>query len=141
MTLVYWLRRQPLLGYFALTYGISWSGILAVLSFTGFNLTKLRALDTGLIFVAMLLGPSTAGLASTALMHGRLGLRELRSSLVRWRVRGRCYAVTLEMQKNMASTLTTTRRVFARAAGSVSVHHDTSDPFDTCTRIPTLEYD
>jgi hypothetical protein len=33
MTLVHSLRRQPLLGYFALAYGISWSGILVVLSF------------------------------------------------------------------------------------------------------------
>jgi hypothetical protein len=114
MTLVHSLRRQPLLGYFALAYGISWSGILVVLSFTGFNLTKLRPLDTGLIFVAMLLGPSTAGLASTALMADW-------GCAVRWRVCGRWYAVTLEMQKNMASTLTTARRVFARAAGSVSV--------------------
>ncbi len=34
MTLVAWLRRYPLLGYFALTYGISWSGIVMVLSAT-----------------------------------------------------------------------------------------------------------
>jgi hypothetical protein len=95
MTLVHWLRRQPLLGYFAVAYGISWGGILVVISFTVFNLTKLRPLDTGLIFVAMLLGSSTAGLASTALMDGRLGLRELRLSLTRWRVRGRWYAVAL----------------------------------------------
>ena len=95
MTLVNRLRRQPLFGYFAVAYGISWSGILVVLSFTGFNLTNLRPLDTGLIFIAMLLGPSIAGMASTALMDGRPGLRELRSSLVRWRVRGRWYAVAL----------------------------------------------
>jgi membrane protease YdiL (CAAX protease family) len=95
MTLVPWLRRQPLLGYFAVAYGISWGGILVALSARGFDLTHLRPLDTGLIFIAMLLGPSTAGLASTALLDGRPGLRELRASLVRWRVGGRWYAVAL----------------------------------------------
>jgi membrane protease YdiL (CAAX protease family) len=87
--------RWPLLGYFVLAYGISWSGILGVLAFTGFDLANLRPLDTGLIFVAMLLGPSTAGLAITALLDGRRGLRELVSSLARWRVSGRWYGVAL----------------------------------------------
>jgi uncharacterized protein len=95
MTLVSWLRRRPLFGYFALAYGISWSGILVVLGITGFDLTKWRTLDTGLIFIAMLLGPSTAGLAFTAMLDGRRGLRELRLSIMRWRVRGRWYAVAM----------------------------------------------
>ena len=95
MKLVHWLRRRPLLGYFAAAYGISWSGILVVLSFTDFNLAKLRPLDTGLIFVAMLLGPSIAGLECTALIDGRTGLRELQLHLIRWRVRPRWYAVAL----------------------------------------------
>lgn len=56
------------------------------MSTTGFDLVRLRSIDTGFIFVLMLLGPSTAGLASTALMDGRQGLRELRRSLMRWRV-------------------------------------------------------
>ena len=39
MTRAPWLRRHPLLGYFALTYGISWGGILVVLGSTGFAVT------------------------------------------------------------------------------------------------------
>lgn len=95
MTLEPWLRRHPLIGYFALTYGISWGGILIVLSATGFDLVELRPLDTGLIFLLMLLGPSTSGLALTALLDGRAGLRRLWSSLRRWRVGGHWYAVAL----------------------------------------------
>jgi hypothetical protein len=72
MMLVPWLRRHPLLGYFLIVYGISWTGILVVLSFSAFNLTTLRPLDTGLIFIAMLLGPSSAGLTSTAVIDGRM---------------------------------------------------------------------
>jgi len=95
MTLVPWLRRNPLLGYFAAAYGISWGGILAVMALTGFDLVQLRPMDTGFIFTLMLLGPSIAGLAMTALLDGRPGLRELRWSLLRWRVGARWYAVAL----------------------------------------------
>lgn len=95
MKLTAWLRRWPLLGYFALAYGISWGGILVVLATTGFDLVQLRPMDTGFIFVLMLLGPSTAGLAMTALLDGRPGLRSLRCNLVGWRVGGRWYAAAL----------------------------------------------
>lgn len=95
MTLVSWLRRHPLLGYFALAYGISWGGILVVLGITGFNLVELSPVATGLIFMSMILGPSTGGLVLTALLEGRVGLRRLRSSLARWRMAGRWYMVAL----------------------------------------------
>lgn len=95
MMLVRWLRRHPLLGYFTVAFGISWGGTLIVLNNTGFNLVELRSMDTGLIFVSMLLGPSMAGLALTARLEGRVGLRRLSASLTRWRVGGRWYAVAL----------------------------------------------
>ena len=95
MTLEPWLRRHPLIGYFALAYGISWGGILIVLGATCFDLVELRPLETGLIFLLMLLGPSTSGLALTALLDGRAGLHRLWSSLTRWRVGVRWYAVAL----------------------------------------------
>ena len=95
MTLTPWLRRHPLLGYFALTYGISWGGILVILASTGFDLTVLRPLDTGLIFVCMLLGPSIAGLSMTAVLDGRAGLSELRSRLLRWHLAPGWYALAL----------------------------------------------
>ena len=93
--LITFIRRHPLLSYCVLTYGISWGGILLVLGATGFNLTVLRPLDTGLIFVAMLLGPSVAGLTFTALLNGGEGLRKLRSKLLDWRIGLRWYALAL----------------------------------------------
>ena len=95
MTPVHWLRRHPLLGYFALAYGISWGGILIVLGVTGFNLVELRPVDTGLIFISMLLGPSVGAVAMTGLLEGRAGLRALGTSLARWHVGGRWYAFAL----------------------------------------------
>ncbi len=83
MMLLRWTGRHPLLGYFALTYGLSWDGILVVLGATGFDLTVLRLLDTDLIFVSMLMGPSIAGLTMTAVRDGRAGLLELMSRLLR----------------------------------------------------------
>jgi hypothetical protein len=46
LTPLSWLRRHPLLGQFALTYGTSWDGIRAVFDATRFDLTGLRPLDT-----------------------------------------------------------------------------------------------
>jgi hypothetical protein len=57
MMLVRWLRRWPLLGYFALSYAISWGGILVVLSITRFDLVQLRPMDTGFIFGTDVAGP------------------------------------------------------------------------------------
>jgi len=53
-----WPQRRPLLAFFGLTYVISWGCIALVLGVTGFDLANLRPLDTRLMFVSMLLGPS-----------------------------------------------------------------------------------
>jgi uncharacterized protein len=70
-------------------------GILIVLIATGFDLSALQPLEAGLIFVLMLLGPSTSGLTLTVLLDGRAGMRELGSRLMRWRVGAGWYAVAL----------------------------------------------
>jgi uncharacterized protein len=43
----------------------------------------------------MLAGPGVAGLALTASVHGRAGLREFRARLLRWRVGVAWYAAAL----------------------------------------------
>jgi membrane protease YdiL (CAAX protease family) len=90
-----WVQRHPLIAYFLLAYGISWGGILVVLGLTGFDLAHLRPLDTGIIFVLMLLGPSIGGLAMTARLERRDGLRQLGKRLTLWRVDRRWYAFAL----------------------------------------------
>jgi uncharacterized protein len=45
--------------------------------------------------LAMLAGPSVAGIVLTGLLYGRAGLREMLSRLLRWRVGARWYAVAL----------------------------------------------
>jgi membrane protease YdiL (CAAX protease family) len=47
------------------------------------------------MYVAMLAGPSVAGLLMISLVSGRSGLREVLARLLTWRVGGRWYAVAL----------------------------------------------
>ncbi len=63
------LRRHPLFGYFALAFGISWGGILTLLIARGLDLAALQPLDTGLMFLFMLLGPSTSGCRHCRFAH------------------------------------------------------------------------
>jgi hypothetical protein len=55
-----WLRRHPLFGYFALTFGISWGGILIVLIAMGFDFSTPKPTELGIPFGFMLLGPSVS---------------------------------------------------------------------------------
>lgn len=90
------IRTHPVLTYFAVTFAISWGGLLAVGGLNGISGTTWRA-DPRLPFLvlAMLAGPSIAGLLLTALVSGREGLREMLYRLLEWRIEARWYAVAL----------------------------------------------
>jgi uncharacterized protein len=45
--------------------------------------------------LAMLAGPSVAGILLTGLLYGRAGFRDLLTRMTRWRVGARWYAVAL----------------------------------------------
>jgi uncharacterized protein len=90
-----WLRRHPLLGYFTLTFAISWGGILMILVSRGFDLSAMQPQEAGLILAAMLLGPSVSGLICTALVDGRAGMGSLGVRLIRWQVGVHWYVVAL----------------------------------------------
>lgn len=87
---------KGLLIYFALTFAISWGAVLLTVGPAGFPGTADRfAALLPFVVLAMLGGPSVAGVLSTGLVDGRAGLRELRARLFKWRVGGRFYAVAL----------------------------------------------
>ena len=92
-------KRHPLLSYFAVAYGITWGAILIFLTSKGFQFTSLQVQDASIlfviVFVAMLLGPSIAGVVLTAALDGRDGLRKLWTRMRRWRVGLPWYAVSL----------------------------------------------
>lgn len=96
-TIKAFIKRHPLLTYFALAFAISWGGALLVIGGPSGIPGTTEQFETLLPFVvsAMLAGPSVAGVLLTGLVYGRAGLRELLSRLLRWRVGARWYAVAL----------------------------------------------
>lgn len=96
MRIIALIRRHPLVTYFALAFTLSWGGILLVVGPGNIPGTKeqFERLFPA-VYVAMLVGPSVAGLLMTALVSGRTGLKELVARLGRWRVSPRWYAAAL----------------------------------------------
>jgi membrane protease YdiL (CAAX protease family) len=90
------IRTHPLATYFVLTFGISWGGVLLVVAPHGIpGTTEQTDRLFPYVYLAMLAGPSVAGILLTGLVQGRAGLRDLLSRLLRWRVGARWYAVAL----------------------------------------------
>lgn len=88
-------KQRPIATYFGFAFAITWGGILAVVAAKGFQSDALRMADVLLMFLAMLAGPSLAGLTLTVIVDGRAGLRVLLSRMGRWRANVRWYGVAL----------------------------------------------
>jgi len=91
------IQRHAVVTYFLLAFAISWSGVLMSL---GGSAGMSAATPTGdprfvIALLAMVGRPAGAGLALTALVHGRQGLLAFVSRLAAWRVSARWYAVAL----------------------------------------------
>lgn len=95
MSIKSFIERHPLVSYFVLAYGITWGGILVYLASKGFQLAALQTQDMLIMFLMMLLGPSTSSLVLTAVLDGRNGLRALWARMTRWQVGLPLYAVAL----------------------------------------------
>jgi membrane protease YdiL (CAAX protease family) len=90
------IKRHPVLTYTALTFALSWGGVLMIAGPGGISAhSPPPERLVPLLYPAMLIGPGAAGLLLTGLVNGRNGLRELGSRLTRWRVDVRWYAVAL----------------------------------------------
>lgn len=90
------IQRHQLVSYFALAYGITWGGILVLLTSKGFRFAVMSEMQNVLVmFLFMALGPSTSGITLTVALDGRAGLRELWMRLTRWRVGARWWAIAL----------------------------------------------
>jgi len=97
MTIKAFIKSYPVLTYFALTFAISWGGILLVIGGPGGIVSTNRQFDKLLpdVILAILAGPSVSGILMSALAYGSVGLREFQSRLRRWRVGIRWYTVAL----------------------------------------------
>jgi membrane protease YdiL (CAAX protease family) len=95
-TIKAFIKNHPVLAYFVLTFAISWGGVLILGAPYGMPTASQQFEKVWpIVFIPYFLGPSTAGLLLTALVHGRAGFRELLSRMLKWRVSVRWYAVAL----------------------------------------------
>jgi membrane protease YdiL (CAAX protease family) len=90
------IKSHPVLTYYALTFAISWGGVLILGAPYGMPTTSEQfAKVWAIVFIPYFLGPSMASLLLTGLLDGREGFRGLLSRLVKWQVGIRWYAVAL----------------------------------------------
>ncbi len=88
------IKKHSVLVYFVLTLIISWGSLLLVMGIGGIlGTVTVPEERIPLLYVGMLLGPTTAGLVMTGLTRGRLGFRDLFSKLRHWRVNIRWYLI------------------------------------------------
>ena len=121
------VRTHPVLAYFALTFAISWGGVLLVIAGPA-GVSGMKAQDNSLFplaVLAMVAGPSVAGILLTALVDGKQGLRDFRSRLLKWRVGMRWYVVALVTAPLVAIVLTLTlSRFSSQFLSGLVVSHD-----------------
>jgi uncharacterized protein len=90
-------NRNAVLSYFLLAFAISWGGVVLVAGGPqGFpaNAQQIQSL-LPFIVLAMVAGPSLAGILMTMLVSGWGGLRALFSRILMWRVSAAWYATVL----------------------------------------------
>jgi membrane protease YdiL (CAAX protease family) len=97
-TIKAFIRKHPVLSFYAMVFAISWGGILLVVGLGPGGIPATKG-QVGAMMPFMLLalfaGPSVAGLLMTGLVYGREGFRDLLTRMTRWRVGARWYAVAL----------------------------------------------
>ena len=91
------IRKHAVSTYFALTFAISWGGVILAISGSAGAAGTSPGSDPRFVyaFLAMLAGPSIAGILLTFLVDRKHGLREFVSRAFRCRVAARWYAFAL----------------------------------------------
>ncbi len=87
-TVLQLLRRYPLISFFVLAYGISWTYVIVFL-------VAWPLPDTIVTNTPALLGPVVAGFVMTAVTGGKAGVRQLLRRFVIWRVGAAWYLFAL----------------------------------------------
>lgn len=105
-TLKTFIKKHAVLTYFVLTLIFTWGCMALAVSPGGFPITDEQFETSGaLVYMAMLIGPSGAGLLLTGILDGQAGFRRLFSRLLKWRVDARWYAVAVLAAPFMITTI------------------------------------
>jgi membrane protease YdiL (CAAX protease family) len=122
------LKSHAVLIYFAVVFFISWGGGLIIVGPKNLPLRWQQFERLGpLLYVAMLAGPSVAGVLLTGLMHGRSGFRDLLSRLLRWRVGWTAYALALAPALLITATTLLLSLIFPDFRPAMMDSHDKAD--------------
>lgn len=90
------LKSKPVLFYFIITFTVSWVGFILALGPSGFSSQNVWSTNSmGFAIMAMLSGPTIAGLLMTGIVDGKEGFHRLFYSLVKWRVGIKWYAIAV----------------------------------------------
>jgi len=90
------IKKRPVATYFALTFAISWGGVLILGTPYGMPTTSGQSEKLWpIVFLPYFLGPSIASILLTGLVYGKTGFRELLARFLKWRVGIRWYAAAL----------------------------------------------
>jgi uncharacterized protein len=89
------IHRNPVKCYFVLAFAVSWAGALAVAAIPLIRHEPLPKMTGILMFPAMLLGPSLAGILLTLYLDGTKGLQGLVSRIFRKRIPGKWFGPLL----------------------------------------------
>lgn len=91
------IKQHPVLAFYALTFAISWAGVLLVIGGPGAIPGTPAQVESRMLYavLALFAGPSVASLVLTGVVHGKKGYRELLSRLLKWRVGVRWYAAAI----------------------------------------------
>ena len=90
------IKEHSVLSYFALTFAISWGGVIILGSPSGMPAPSEEAAKLWpIVYLPYFIGPILSSLLLTGLVNGREGYRELRTRFTKWRVGARWYAVAI----------------------------------------------
>ena len=85
-TIKNFIKRHSVGTYFVLTFIFTWGCMAMAVYPSGLPITEEQFETAGaLVYVAMLIGPTGAGVLLTGFLDGKAGFRELLSRLIRWR--------------------------------------------------------
>ena len=79
-------KRKSLIGYFILTFIISWVGVFGIIGEKFLAMKVIDYNDLGLMAFAMLNGPFIAGLLMTYLVGGKKGFKDLFARMKKYKV-------------------------------------------------------